>query len=146
MGSKLNPLFSFLAWLLTIFGAGVCLLVAVGFGGQQKDSLWPFPGLYLLEIILVGAAVVASLTLNQGMAVAFWNAVPWVAGGILLAFVVLGGFSIGPYLLPAMLAFLLVGVIVDLRGRRRIAMHLGLAMIATLLQGGLVMVLIGFVH
>lgn len=136
-----------LAWVLAIIGAWVCLWVAGAFSAQQLDrldSLWPLPGLYLLEVALVGLAVVISLFLRN------WNAalviVPWLAGGILLAFVILGGFSIGPFLLPAMLAFWAVGVIADLGGRRKFAVHLELAMIAALLQGGLMLVVIGIIR
>jgi len=131
-----------LAWILAIFGATVCLLVAVGFGAQQADNLWPLPGVYLVEVIVLGLAVVASLVLTKGINLAIRAATPWLAGGILLAFVILGGFSIGPYLFPALLAFWLVGVIVDLPRPRKIALHLGLALLLALLQGGIMLVVI----
>mgnify|MGYP003374854895 CR=1 FL=1 len=66
-----------------------------------------------------------------------WPALPWVAAGIMLAFVVLGGFSIGPFLIPAFLAFLVTGVLVDVQTGAALARHIGLLIVAAVIQGAL---------
>lgn len=92
-------------WSLASLAAVDCLMVAVFFAttqlspGQPAWNLFPLPGLYLLEIAVIGIFTL----------IAVWKASPkWfsalsVSAGILLAFFVLGGFSLGPYLLPALL-------------------------------------------
>jgi hypothetical protein len=131
-----------LEWVFAVFGAAACLAVVAVFANQQLDDLWPTPGLYFIEIVLLGLLVVASRVGDKNPAGAAWGAVPWGVGGVLLPFVILGGFSIGPFLFPSMLAFWLAGVAADLRQRRSLAEHFGLAMSAVLLQGVLVFVVL----
>jgi len=126
-----------LEWVLAYFGAAVCLAVVTLFANQQLDDLWPLPSLYFIEIALLGLLGVASRAGDTKPVGAAWGAVPWGVGGALLSFVILGGFSIGPFLVPAMLAFWLAGAAADLRQRRSLARHFGLAMISALLQGAL---------
>ncbi|HEX7975977.1 MAG TPA: hypothetical protein VF498_16330 [Anaerolineales bacterium] len=128
-----------LEWAFAVFGAAVCLAVVDLFALQQLDELWPLPGLYFIEIVLLGLLGVTSrLGDTNPASAALWGAIPWGVGGALLSFVILGGFSIGPFLIPAMLAFWLAGAIADLRQGRSIAGHLGLAVMAALFQGALI--------
>lgn len=127
-----------LEWVLTVLAMGVCLAVVFLFASQQLDELWPLPGLYFIEIILLGLLGVASRIGDTSSAgAAFWGAVPWVVAGALLPFVILGIFSIGLFIFPAMLAFGLAGAAADLRQKRATAGHLGLAVLIALLQGAL---------
>ncbi len=127
-----------LEWIFAGLGAAVCLAVIVLFASQQLDDLWPTPGLYFIEIGLLGLLGVASRWEDRNAAAAAWGAVPWGVGGMLLLFVILGFLSIGPFLLPAMLAFYLAGITADLRRRRGLSGHIGVAMSAVLLQGILI--------
>ncbi len=128
--------------ILASFGLAVCIWATVTFALRQVNELWPLPGLYFLEIILFAAAALASRVLDIGAVHSDYGLNTWLAGGILVAFVILGGFSIGPYLFPAMLAFWLGGAIGDIRQRRRILKHLSLALLAGILQAGLMLILI----
>lgn len=91
-------------WSLAILAAVNCLWVAVIFGttqlspGQPALNLFPLPGFYLLEIATIGILTLAA----AWKASQKWLTLLSVSAGILLAFFVLGGFSLGPYLLPAL--------------------------------------------
>ncbi len=122
-------------WIFVLFGAAVCVWVSITFASMQYNDLWPTPGLYFLEILLFTMAVLASRVVNIGPAKMDDSPILWMAGGVLLAFVILAGFSIGPYLFPAMAAFWLAAAISDLRQSRPALPHMALALITALFQG-----------
>ncbi|HEX9012253.1 MAG TPA: hypothetical protein VF813_02010 [Anaerolineaceae bacterium] len=119
--------------------------VPVLFAPNQHGDLWPAPGIYFIEIVLAGLAGFASRVMDTGGAVfplgsgrISPGAVTWAAAGMLLAFVVLGMFSIGPLLFPAMLAFGAAAALGDRRQGRALLPHLGLALAAALVQAGII--------
>jgi hypothetical protein len=132
--------------LLVIIGVIVCLGVAAVIGSQQSP-LWPVPGFYLIEFILIsiiGAANQLVMANTFALSKAFrWlssKVIIWIIIGILLPFVVFGGFSIGLFVLPALLAFLLAGIISDWRSTSKIFVHIGIAVISAVIQGSLIMI------
>lgn len=92
------------AWSLAVLVVADCLWVSIIFGatqlspGQAVWTLFPLPGLYLLEIAIIGILVPAAVWKASSK----WFLALLAAAGILLAFFVLGGFSLGPYLLPVL--------------------------------------------
>jgi hypothetical protein len=125
-----------------------CLLVGVLFGYSQAasapSSLWPFPGLYLLEIALAGAAGWMGAVRSEGDPTSAWAWLPWIAGGVLSTFVILGGFSIGFYLIPAAAGFTLAGLLFDLRRKALRPTRLGSLLAAAIIQGSLMLILVIF--
>jgi hypothetical protein len=137
-------------WGLAALGALGCIGTAILFGasissGPMRQQLWPLPGLYFLEFSLLSLAGFLAVADNRSPQPSRWSALPWIAAGILVTFVVLGGFSIGPALVPGMLAFLLAGVLQDLRQRGDWPRHFMLFMLAAILQG-IVMFSLVFLH
>lgn len=122
-------------WLSALVGAANCILVPAIFA-QSPSALFPFPGLYFVQIVLIGLGVLAFVAARPNMKPR-WVALPWTAAGVILAFVVLGGFSIGPYLIPAFLAFVATGVLVDLQTGGSMGRHLGYLLVAAVAQAGL---------
>jgi energy-converting hydrogenase Eha subunit C len=55
-----------LEWLLVIVGIVVCLGVAAVIGSQQSP-LWPVPGLYLIEFILITIVGAANQLATTGL-------------------------------------------------------------------------------
>jgi hypothetical protein len=121
-------------WVFALLGAAICVLVVLIFAAQQPDNLWPAPGLYFIEIIFLALATLISKFFESQSGNKDYNIITWIAAGALLAFVILSGFSIGPYLLPAMISFGLAGTAADLRRRRPIFPRLGLALVAAVVQ------------
>ena len=95
---------------MALLGMINCLGVSLLFGSMQLDvgqsvwSLFPQPGLYLLEITLLGIlGFVATLR--------SWPKVLWAITGILTTFVILGIWSLGFYLVPVTLIFGIISFI-----------------------------------
>jgi hypothetical protein len=128
----------FLVRGLAIVAAINCVIVPLLFA--QQRPLFPLPGLYFIEIISLGILGLTGLLLVESRS-PFWRAVPWIAAGVLLAFVILGGFSIGFFLIPATLAFLLTGYLLNRIEGGRLSKYIGLFLITTILQATLMIVL-----
>lgn len=120
-----------LEWLFSTLGALNCILVSVVFtisqlpqpGGVLID-IWPFPLFYFFEITLIGILPVISVSLLRANTKSLWSAIPWICSGILVAFVILGAWTIGFYLIPAMLLFFFVGIFTDRRTQGDIPLHI----------------------
>jgi hypothetical protein len=100
-----------LRYLPPAFGAVNCVAIA-GLFATYQQPLFPLPGLYLLEIAaagLTGLWAVRHLKHN----------LLWGITGILLAFVILGAWTIGLYLLPGTAAFLVTAITLPDRRVRR---------------------------
>lgn len=89
---------------LAILGAVNCLVVPILFVSYEleiSDSIWtlfPTPGFYFLEIILLG--LTGFFATMQGKAKILWSIC-----GILAVLIILGAWTIGFYLIPAGLIF-----------------------------------------
>ena len=126
-----------LEWIAVLIGAANCIVVSIAF--WQGDFL--FPALYLIQIALLGLLVTVFVAERRRLSTR-WNAFPWLVAGILLAFVILGGFSIGPFLIPAFLAFTIVGLLVDAQTHGSISRHAGLLFVAAVAQGALMVLML----
>lgn len=125
-------------WVLVMLGAAICVGVSITFAAQQSSELWPTPGLYFLELILLVLLALISRVANVRFIKLESSTVDWVVGGVLLAFVILGAFTIGPILFPAMLAFWLAAVIGDIRLKHPILSHLALTTVAAVCQAAVI--------
>lgn len=126
-----DPRLRSLEWVFSVLGAINCILISILFslsqiqlpGGDLSD-IWPLPAIYFLEIITLGIMCVIAVAKNQDHAGSFWSGIPWICSGILFAFVILGAWTIGFFLIPAMILFLIVGIMGDRRIKGDIALHL----------------------
>jgi hypothetical protein len=123
--------------ILAFAGALICTGVAALFASSQASSgadLWPLPGLVFLEVIILGLLGLTAAASQPGDRHSAWAYVPWAVTGGLAALVVLGGFTIGPYLLPAAVCFLVASMIGAKRWNARPLTGIGLAALAAILQ------------
>lgn len=121
-------------WVAALIGALNCVLVSITFA-QLDQPMWPLPGLYLIEIALTGLVVAIYVAIRPRLEATGWNALPWLAAGFMLAFVILGGFSIGLFLIPALVAFIVTGLLIDFQTSGSTGAHIGLFFVAALIQG-----------
>ena len=128
-------------WVLAAVGASICVGAALVVWRSQSYNVWPFPALYFIEIIALGiVGFVGLITRAEG--VVCLDSVPWGVAGALLAFVILGAWTIGPLLLPAMLAFLIAAIVADMGPNPRWIRHLRIFMIVGVSQASLMFVVI----
>lgn len=118
--------------ILALIGAINCFAVPIiyAFSAQTNPpsnffSLFelPTPGLYFIELVLIGVLGLLAGIKKQHQPSVFWSVIPWISSGILLTFVILGAWTIGFFLIPAMIAFLVLGILVDRRLKGEIALH-----------------------
>ena len=120
-----------LEWVFSILGALNCIIVSliflfsqIQYPDSQLIEIWPFPLFYFIEISILGILCVVAVAMLKTRAKSYWSIIPWICSGILVAFVILGAWTIGFYLIPAMLLFLLVGIFADKRTQGDIPLHI----------------------
>ena len=128
-------------WVLAAVGASICVGAALVVWRSQSYNVRPFPAVYFIEIIALGTVGFVGLIMRAEGAIRV-DSVPWGVAGALLAFVILGAWTIGPLLLPAMLTFLIAATVADMGPNPRWIRHLGIFMIAGVSQAGLMFVVI----
>lgn len=128
-----------LEWLAAIIGAFTCILVPAFF--TQPGRTFPLPGLYFIEIALLGVLVMLFVARRPRLS-SRWLALPWIAAGIMLTFVILGAFSFGFFLIPALAAFVIVGFLADRQAGGPTAQHIGLLFVAGVIQAAVMLLAI----
>ena len=128
---------SFLERWLPAAAAIACLILTVRIWQVigRDQPMWPLPAAYLLEVLALAAA--AGLTSALGMAVG--ALVTWIAVGAIAAFSVLAAFSVGMLYAPILLLLLVGGLLAAWRRRRRIPVFLAGAVVAALLEAGIIL-------
>jgi hypothetical protein len=121
-----------LEWTAALIGAMNCLVIPALFA-QSGAFDFPFPLLYFIEIIVLGVLVLGFVALRPRLS-ARWRALPWIAAGIILPFLILGGFSIGFFLIPAFIAFVATGLLVGWQAGGLEARHLGYLLLVAVIQ------------
>ena len=129
-------------WLAALVGAINCVLVPAVFAQSQRP-LFPLPGLYFVQITLLGVLVLAFVAARPQLR-GRWAALPWLAAGVTLAFVILGGFSIGLFLIPAFIGFVITGVFGDLQAGGAMGRHVGYLLVAAVAQAAVMGLMILF--
>ena len=132
-------------WFLAILTALYCLTVVILFAYSQVSmgsSIWWFPGIYFLEIVLFGSLSLVSVVKNSPAGQFAWNSLPWIGAGGLLAFVILGAWTIGFYLIPGMILSIVIGVIEDRRKKDNLPLHVILFLVAAIAQAAIVLLVL----
>jgi hypothetical protein len=129
-----------LEWAAAALAALNGLVVAALFAQSQPDLL-PLPGLYLQEIALLGPLLLAGLFFERPKW-RLWPELAWGTAGVLLAFVVLGMWTIGLFLIPAFCLCLLAGWLGSRRLGRPIGRQVGLLALAAVCQAALMLVFV----
>ncbi len=97
------------------------------------QPIWPLPGLYFVELPTVCiAAAFAWYSDFRGAAV-----LTWAVTGIVVAFSILGAFSVGTLYMPIALLLAIAGASSDIRRARPLTVHLGVCLVAGMAQAAL---------
>ena len=136
-------------WLFAVAASVICWVACIRTwqviqsdynpGGQ---TIWPLPGLYLLEMAVLSLVGAFSAFNDRAEPPRDWGAVTWAVVGIFLAFAVMGAWSIGLFFLPTALMFAVGAILADRRRRRSSLVHAGIGVIAGLAQVALMLIAI----
>lgn len=121
-------------------GAMVSVLAPLAFANMQQE-MWPLPGLYLAEVALAGLLAASLAADHRPRAILSI----WILSGIMLTFTYLGAFSIGPFLAPAFLLFLIAAMLKSWGDRQAVGRGLLSLAAAALAQGALMFALINLI-
>jgi hypothetical protein len=138
-------------WILAVLGALLCIAGAIGFWqhaqrSSPNASVWPLPALVLLEWLLLGIVGAIAAVADRQSVRSVWTITRWTVCGALFGLLILGGFSIGPLVLFAALAFLGAAIMADHRCQRNVGVQVGLLTAGTIGNIGLLLLLISFVQ
>ncbi len=99
------------------------------------QSMWPLPGLYLIEILLLTIAVVIMVVLDASLG----GSMIWGSVGAMLAFAFMAAFTVGLLYAPEIVMLIAVGTLYLRRRKERFPVHLALGAAAALAQGALML-------
>jgi hypothetical protein len=124
--------------LFASLAAVYCLIITILIwrSVSSYQNLWPFPGLYFIEMVLV--SLFGAFAFVRGLVASL----TWGAAGILSAFSLVGAMSVGFFYLPVALIFVALSTATDLKSKRPILAHLGIFLIAGLAQTVLIWIAI----
>lgn len=118
--------------LLAIGTAAACLLItgAVWASVSAFQGMWPFPALYLIEVVVLSGIAAAAFLVGGRPG----KYVAWAAVGALAAFCVLGVWSVGLLYVP--IAGLLAAILIsyDLRDKQAVMRHVAVCLLAAAVQ------------
>jgi hypothetical protein len=126
--------------ILAILAAVVCLIITLlfWFDLSAYQDMWPLPGIYFIELVAI--SIISAFLFARGDPLS--SLITWGAAGVITAFSILGAFSIGLFYLPIGLIFGLISVTSDVRNKQHIAAHLGIFLIAGIVQSVLMFIVI----
>ena len=115
--ATINPLERFLA----ILGAVVCLVITfiIWRSISVQQPMWPLPGFYFLEMTALSIVSAYIVVYGDPHKMIF----VWGIVGILIAFSMVGAFSVGFFYLPVALIFGLTATLSDIRNKQPIFVH-----------------------
>lgn len=118
-------------WLAACAGTTISIAMAVftaesqveafGPGVSPREALWPLPGLALLDWVALGLLGFVAVALSNIHQAWIWNKVTWAVCGALLVLMIVGAFSIGPYVMLAALCFGIAAALAWAREKPHIA-------------------------
>ena len=138
----------FLEQFLAVVGAAACLLITARIGqvvgGMQP--MWPLPGLYLVEMSIVSVLGMFGILGNSLGRSSLRIGLTWAAVGILLAFVIMGAWSIGPFFSPVVLIFAIAAILSNRRQGQKIFLYMGIGLLAAIAQAALMLAAIRILY
>lgn len=98
------------SWVLALSAAWLTIWATDIFYGVVSTSnqeLYPFPGLYFIEIRILGFLAIAAVWINSSSSAL----IPWNLVGIYLPLIILGMWSIGTYIIPPALITMILAFV-----------------------------------
>jgi hypothetical protein len=134
--------------LLAIVGVLICTVDCVWIWLLISDhqAMWPFPALYLLEAVVIALIGTIGIYRSQPGRASRGGLLIWIAAGTLFGFSFTGLFSIGPFYLPAALAFLVAAILSAWKSRAHWSDGILVGLLSAMTQSGLMLLIIPLLH
>jgi hypothetical protein len=135
-----------LALILAFFGAIVsfwgALVTYVSQAQNPEASLWPLPGLVLINWVFLGLMAFITAYLSFRQRSTKWVRLAWLITGMLIPLIVLGAFSIGLAVLVAFLLFVFSTIILAVRQESKWLESFVLLMFGAIVNLGILWIII----
>ena len=133
---------------VALMAVAVCLLISLRIdqvvGAQQ--TMWPLPGLYLLEMLGVTAMGAWAIWHDAPTPTLRVGVLAWIAVGLLLGFAVMGAWSIGFLYLPSAALLLLAAMLSDRKRHQHLFPHAIVSVMAAMTQALLMLAVIRLLY
>ena len=130
--------------ILAILAALLSLIVTIflWWSVNTLQPMWPLPALYFIEMAVLGSlsAFIFFRGTHRG------KFIVWDAAGAMIGFTILGALSVGFFYLPVVLIFAAIFLTSDVRTRQPIAAHLGVCLVAGVVQVMLMLAVVQLFH
>jgi len=113
-------------------GLAVCLITnyLIWRSVAPNQGMWLLPGLYFIELAAGAAICFLAYTLQYPGA----STISWIYCGVLGAFIVLAGFSVGFLYTPVFLIFAGISIYSTIKDRQNMFTQLGILVLSILVQ------------
>ncbi|MGE5222816.1 MAG: hypothetical protein ACM3PY_10270 [Omnitrophica WOR_2 bacterium] len=140
-----------LEWVFAAAGAMISMYFASSvfvsqaqFNQAPGESMWPLPGLVLVEWALLGLVGFLAIALSKPDHPARWNLAGWVICGALITMGIISAFSIGPIVLTAALLFFFADILLTYSQKIHVLQGFGTLLIGLVGNGAILFVLLVF--
>jgi hypothetical protein len=126
--------------ILVVLAALACLVVTVWVWQivSPNQSMWPIPGLYLIELVVLSILAAAAILIGHPIPAIL----PAIAFGVLLAFSFLAALSVGLFYAPVVLLLLIAGLLFFISTKRSLLVYLAGALAAAIIQVAIIIVVV----
>jgi hypothetical protein len=150
---KMKTVLRLARWIFAGLCAAISLSGGIGFAAQQAawasapgESIWPLPGLVLLEWAAFGVIGFMGILLAENPHNRSWLSAPWFVIGAFLPLVILGALSIGPFVFLSLVALLIAALLTSWQLKASLLPRLKFLLIGTVANLGLLLGVILFVQ
>jgi hypothetical protein len=129
--------------LLAVLGPVICLAICAGIWLDlyQQQLMWPFPDLYLIELVAASTLSGWGIWKNGTNDSPFHTCMAWLGNGTIVGFMIMGIFSVGCYFAPVAILLISGAVLSDRKLGHNPFLNLGVGIGAALLQAGIMLAL-----
>jgi hypothetical protein len=120
----------------------IAVTIAIWRSISTYQDMWPLPGLYFMELPALSLTAAVGWNLDLSWA----RVITWAALGIVLAFCILGAFSVGMLNLPVALLLAVAAISSDLREAQPSTVHLAICLGAAIAQAALMLLAIRLLY
>lgn len=131
-----------LAFIGSLVASGGSLMFLVDQARMSSSSVWPLPGLVLMDWAILGILGFLSAYGSRTPSSALWRKIAWVVVGALIPLVILGAFSIGLFVLVSLLFFLGSTIFLSMQKKEKWLDHLGMFFIGTVSNLGFLLLFV----
>jgi hypothetical protein len=122
---------SFLASIVTLWGA---ISTYVSQAQIPETSLWPLPGLVLVDWLHVGVSGFIAAFFSLRRRTVWWHRMTWLLTGAFIPLFILGALSIGPLVLIAFFLALISTFIITIRLRWKWLESIGYLLLGSIIN------------